>query len=165
MGIWIRAYLDDEPMPHDRLQCDGRSLADYYLAAMADGMDAQSLFGSIVQAHTGQAQDQVIHHDFRQKQTPADGTPRTELIRLLQGLTGFIQEPDENDKEVGDLASFTQAVGGVRAAILAYRGPLQDIVGRDVTHHREGAVADCDDLLMAVRLCRDDGKRLRVLIC
>lgn len=163
MGISIRAHLNDDPMPYELRKCDGKSLADYYLAAMSEGMDAASLFGSMVEGFT-ESSRKVIHHDFRPKTENKQKTTNEELTRLLSGLTPYIENPDDGPKEITNLDKFEAAILAVRTAIHDYKGRLINFMGKDITQYRDGALDDCDDLITAIQICRTEKKRLRVLI-
>ena len=164
MGHSISFFIGGNPLDWKHRKCDGKSLADYYLAVMADGLGIDELFGDLFGGHPRQAaQDKIIRHDFRKNQPRPEAKAEDQgLLGNLRLFTAYISNADEGRETEIDLAALEILISRIRAGIADYRGSLINIVGDDVTCHRDGAIEDCDDILMAIALCRKGRRPLRI---
>jgi len=149
MGIRLTPRMGDEELDHSIKKCDGKSLADYYLAIMIDEKQMKSeLFGLI----SGEVN--IIKHDFRpgvNAKMKTRDVNRT-LASAITELDKFISNEDKEQAPLEDNEYLRNLVLDIKDLIFKCDSPLRDFMGRDVTEFRDGAQDDCDDILMAIDL-------------
>jgi hypothetical protein len=166
MGISLSPMIDDEILDHKFRKCDGKSLADYYLAFKTNEDEStQKMLGGLFGVEPSKSK--IIRYDFQNKRAYKEDrgkiSSNDNVKAAMRVIDSHIQNGDDYSNECKN-DELENAVTVVKAWILELSGPYLGMMGNDVTEVKEGAIQDCDDILMAIKISKKNRSKVTLLL-